>query len=116
MPLSPNIPHYPSYPLFPLLNRLAEVVDEIASLTQSYWQMQADETRTKGEAYLDSPEETVAAKQRDVELATYHLTASVLETRARLEALREERNLIILLINLPSRKGTDAQDIAQAAI
>lgn len=81
-----------------LIERLGSVVAQVANLTDSWWRMQADEVRTKSEAYISSSGESVAAKQRDVELATYHISASVLETRAELEALREERNFLLLLI------------------
>lgn len=60
--------------------------------------MQADECRTKSEAYMSSNGETVAAKSRDVELATYHISSSILETRGQLESLKEERNFLLLLL------------------
>lgn len=71
---------------------------QIVGLTEEWWRMQGDEVRTKAEAYISSTGDSIAAKTRDVELATYHVSASILETRAQLEALKEERNFLILLI------------------
>lgn len=89
---------YPEWERTELLARLSQVVTQIFGLTQEWWQMQADECRTKSEAYMNSNAESVAGKTRDVELATYHVTSSILETRGQLESLKEERNFLLLLL------------------
>lgn len=93
-----QIQAYPDWEPPALTQRLAAVVTQIVSLTEEWWRMQGDETRTKAEAFIASTGDSIAAKTRDVELATYHVTSSILETRAQLEALKEERNFLILLI------------------
>lgn len=96
--LGPRIQTYPDWDRPRLLARLGEIVAELSSLQRDYYRMQADETRTKADAFIGSMEQTIAGKTRDVELATYHITSSILEVRGEVEALREERNFIILLL------------------
>ena len=99
-----NIRDYPTWQMAARIERLAEVVQQIASLTEDYYRMQADELRTQSEAWLTSREDTISGRERDVKLATYHVTASILETRAQLESMREERNFLLLLVG--GRNGT----------
>lgn len=94
----PPIQEYSAWDGIQLTQRLGEVVANLTSVIEEWWMMQADETRTKAEAYISSTADSVAGKTRDVELACYHVTASILETRAQVESLREERNFLILLI------------------
>lgn len=89
---------YPGLERSALIERLADVTTQLASLTEAWWTMQADEVRTKAEAFIDSTAESIAGKERDVNLATYHISASVLETRGQVDALKEERNYLVLLI------------------
>lgn len=96
--LRPRINEYPIWERPQLIERLAEVELQLVTILQDYYRMQADETRSKSESWLDSPEQTIAGKQRDVDLATYHVTASILEVRGELESLKEERTFILFLL------------------
>lgn len=94
----PPIQEYASWDAVRLTQRLGEVVAQLVPLHEAWWRMQGDETRTKAEAFISSTADTVTGRNKDADLATYHVTASILETRAELEALKEERNYLILLI------------------
>lgn len=96
--LRPPIQEYPSYSDDDLKVRLSFVVTQLVALLQDYYRMQADETRSKSEAFLSSGEQSIAGKQRDVELATYHITSTILEVRGQIESLKEERQFILVLL------------------
>ena len=60
--------------------------------------MQGDEVRTKAEAWMSSGETTVTGRQRDVDLSTYHVTASILSVRGDIESLKAEREYLLILL------------------
>lgn len=93
-----QIQAYPTWSRADLISRLAKLVTELSATTQEYYRMQANETRTKAEAFIQSAETTIAGRERDVSLSTYNTTASVLETRGYLDALKEERQFILFLL------------------
>lgn len=98
--LRPDIKQYPVWPKDDLKIRLATLTAELSSIIEDYYRMKADEVRGQAEAFLSSREETIAGRERDVRLAIYHTTASILETRAQIESLKEEKDLILILLGV----------------
>lgn len=98
-PTRPKVQTYISYTYPQLLTRLGEVVAELIQLNDEYFRMKGDEVRAKAESWINSMEETIKGRERDVELATYNVTASVFECRSSIEAVTEEKQFLLILLN-----------------
>lgn len=98
-PSRPKVQTYISLTYTELLTRYGEVVAELIQLNDEYFRMKGDEVRVKAEAWINSMEETIRGRERDVELATYNVTASVFECRSSIESVTEEKNYLLILLN-----------------
>ena len=94
----PRIQEYPSWERPPLISRLSDVTTQLVEYLKDYYRMQGDETRSKADAWMSSTETTVSGRQRDVDLATYHVSATILEIRGEIEALKLEREFILYIL------------------
>ncbi len=83
-----------------LIERLIEVVQEQAGLAQEISMMQATERRAKAQGWSESQETTVTGRERSASLNALEITATVIDSQGRKEALALEADLLKLLLDV----------------
>ncbi len=90
---------YLSEPTEKLLIRYVEIAEEIAGRAEELGAILAEEKRARAQGFHTSESSSVAGQERDASLAAVEDTAEYLKRRGELEALREEKDVLIRLLD-----------------
>lgn len=81
-----------------LIKRYIEVVANLASLHIENQTALVEERKTRSHAYYQSSEVSIAGKDRDADAASLDCWIAVQETKAQINELAEERDMLVHLI------------------
>ncbi len=83
-----------------LVERLIQVVEELAGLHKELAAVLQAERQAKINTFAQSQAETVTAREREANLMSLDMTCAVYDVKGQIEALVEERDLLRLLIEV----------------
>ncbi len=94
--------HYLSETRDELLPRYVELSEEIAGREEELGVILSEEKRSRASGFHNSESTTVTGQERDASLAAVEDTAEYLKRRGELAALREEKEVVVRLLDAPA--------------
>lgn len=99
------ISEYPSFSRLELLTRLAVVVDSLYAAIDERATAEAEEVSGRINGYFSSQATTERGREWDSKRASEPATLALIEVRAQIEALIEEKFLLIRLLDMKDRNA-----------
>ncbi len=99
------ISDYPSFSRLELLVRLSVVVDSIVAAMDERATAESEEVNSRINGYFSSSSTTERGREWDSKRAAQPSTLALIEVKAQIEALVEEKFLLIRLIDMKGHDG-----------